>query len=207
MRRVVSLGSRLLFSTVAAAVLLGVVTLVFLSPPVVHVLLDFSGAATYLGVSTAETHRLSDALVLDLLRGGNFSVSFGGATLLTSPERAHLTEVGALMRNVLAVALFGIMLLVGLSKTRRTLVWQAFSDAALLLVVAALLIGTAFTVAFDATFAFAHSLVFAAGTWTFDEATSHLVQLYPTPFWVAAALGFCATLIVAGSLAIRAARR
>jgi hypothetical protein len=197
----------MVLATIAAVVLVGGVTLLFLSPPVVHVLLDLSGAATNLGVSTAETHRLSDALVFDLLRDGDFTVMLGGATLLTSPERAHLTEVGALMRNVLTLAVIGVLLLLGLSAARRTVVGQAFGDAALLLVAAALVVGTAFAVAFDATFAFAHSLVFAAGTWTFDEATSHLVQLYPTPFWVAAALGFCATLIISGSLAIRANRR
>ena len=196
-----------MLATAAASVLLGATSLLFLAPPVVHLLLDVSGAATSIDLPVAETHRLSDALVADLVRGGDFGVTSGGSPLLTPPERSHLADVGSLLRHILVVASVGGAVLVGAGARRRSVAVRAFGDGAVLLVVAAVAAGIAFAVAFDATFAFAHGLVFAAGTWTFDEASSHLVQLYPERFWIAAALGFCATLIVAGSVAIRAARR
>ena len=60
---------------------------------------------------------------------------------------------------------------------------------------------------FDATFTAAHQLLFPAGTWTFNPATDRLVQLYPETFWVAAAIGFCAVLVLTAAAGFRAARQ
>lgn len=206
---------RLLFAAAIAALLLAAAVLVFLLPPVVHLLLGLSGAPAMLGSDAATAHQLSDALVFDLLRGGDFGVQFNGEALLSPAERSHLVDVGALLRTVIAMGLLGGVLLVttmlrsggaakGAGKVR---LGRALRDGALLLAGAAAAAGLAFAVAFDATFTLFHELLFAAGTWTFNPATDRLVLLYPDAFWIAAALAFCISLVGAGCAAFVIGRR
>ena len=103
---------RLLFAAAVAALLLAAAVLIFLLPPVVHLLLDLSGAPAVLGSDAATAHQLSDALVFDLLRGGDFGVPYNGEALLSAAERSHLVDVGALLRAVIAIGLLGGVLLV-----------------------------------------------------------------------------------------------
>lgn len=206
MSRVGEAARRLLLAAAAAALLLAVALLLFLLPPVVHLLLDLSSAAAALGSDAETTHRLSDALVFDLLRGGDFSVRYGGEMLLSAAERSHLADVGALMRTILGAGLLGVLLqcgallrlrsLGGAEATRLRLhIWRSMGDGARLIATAALLAGAALVLSFERTFAFFHSLVFAAGTWTFNPATDRLVRLYPDSFWVVATISFCVTLV------------
>ena len=206
---------RLLFAVAVAALLLSVAVLIFLLPPIVHALLDLSGAPAVLGSDPVTAHRLSDALVTDLLRGGDFAVRFGDATLLSAGERSHLDDVGAMLRAVLGAGLCGVLLL-GAAIARnggpttgagRLRLGQALRDGALLLAGGAAITGLAFAVAFQATFAFLHSLVFASGTWTFNPATDRLVMLYPDAFWIAVSLSFCLVLVVGGCIAFVIGRR
>lgn len=198
---------RVALAVAAALAAVAALTAAFLAPPVVHLFLDLSGAAGSLGVTAEEAHRLSDALVADLLVGGHFAVSTEGVPLLDAGERAHLGDVGALVRQVLLAGLLSaVVLLLARRRSGGERVARALADGAALIAGGATLVGLAFAVAFDATFAFAHSLVFADGTWRFDPATSGLVRLYPTPFWIAVALSFCGGLVVIALLARRALR-
>jgi integral membrane protein (TIGR01906 family) len=52
---------------------------------------------------------------------------------------------------------------------------------------AAVVLGIAFAVAFDAAFTAFHNLFFAPGTWEFALG-SNLITLFPEPFWFDAAL-------------------
>jgi uncharacterized membrane protein len=66
-------------------------------------------------------------------------------------------------------------------------------------------------VAFDAAFEVFHELLFPAGSFSFDPATEHLVQLFPDQFWsdTTLALGvltFTLSIVVAAVAARRAAR-
>ena len=206
---------RLLFAVAVAAALLAIVVLAFLLPPVVHLLLDLSGAPAGLGSDPVTAHRLSDALVLDLLRGGDFGVTWGGAPLLNLAERSHLTDVGGLLRTAICVGLVGVLLLTakfartrGLAtETGRAFLGRALCDGALLLAGGAAAIGLAFAWSFETTFALFHTLVFAAGTWTFNAATDRLVLLYPDAFWVATSLSFCVALVFGGCAALVIGRR
>jgi integral membrane protein (TIGR01906 family) len=198
---------RLLLALAAAAFAIGATTAIFLTPPVVHVLLKASDASTVLGVEPQVAEALSDALVGDLLTDGAFDTPLGDAPLLSAGERSHLADVGALLRVVLVAGLGGLVILTLARARRRTWLRVAIRDGAALIVGGALLAAAAFTLAFDATFSFFHGLFFAAGTWTFNPATDRLVQLYPEDFWVLAALLFCLTLALLSFIAYRMTAR
>ena len=198
---------RSLLALAAAALAIGATTAIFLTPPVVHLLLSVSDAHTVLGVEPRVAEALSDALVGDLLTDGAFDAPLGDAPLLSAGERSHLVDVGALLRVVLAAGLGGLITLAAARTRRRAWLRVAIRDGAALIVGGALVAAAAFTLAFDATFSFFHGLFFAAGTWTFNPATDRLVQLYPQEFWTLAALLFCLALALLSFAAYRMTAR
>lgn len=198
---------RSLLALASAALAIGATTAIFLTPPVVHLLLTVSDAHTVLGVEPAVAQALSDALVGDLLTDGAFDAPLGDAPLLSAGERSHLVDVGNLLRAVLVAGLGGLIVLALARARRRSWLRVAIRDGAALIVGGALLAAAAFALAFDATFAFFHSLFFAAGTWTFNPATDRLVQLYPQEFWTLAALLFCLALALLSFAAYRMTAR
>ena len=198
---------RSLLALAAAALAIGATTAIFLTPPVVHLLLSVSDASTVLGVEPRVAEALSDALVGDLLTDGAFDAPLGDAPLLSASERSHLVDVGALLRAVLVAGLGGLITLAAARTRRRAWLRVAIRDGAALIVGGALVAAAAFTLAFDATFSFFHGLFFAAGTWTFNPATDRLVQLYPQDFWVLAAMLFCLALALLSFAAYRMTAR
>ena len=198
---------RSLLALAAAALAIGATTAIFLTPPVIHLLLSVSDAHTVLGVEPRVAEALSDALVGDLLTDGAFDAPLGDAPLLSASERSHLVDVGALLRAVLVAGLGGLITLAAARTRRRAWLRVAIRDGAALIVGGALVAAAAFTLAFDATFSFFHGLFFAAGTWTFNPATDRLVQLYPQEFWTLAALLFCLALALLSFAAYRMTAR
>jgi len=198
---------RALLALAAAALAIGATTAIFLTPPVIHILLRASDASTVLGVEPAVADALSDALVGDLLTDGAFAAPLGDAPLLSAGERSHLADVGGLLRSVLVGGLGGLIILALARLRRRAWLRAAIRDGAALIVGGALLAAAAFTLAFDATFTFFHGLFFASGTWTFNPATDRLVQLYPESFWILAALLFCLALAALSLIAYRITAR
>jgi len=198
---------RSLLALAAAALAIGATTAIFLTPPVVHLLLSVSDASTVLGVEPRVAEALSDALVGDLLTDGAFDAPLGDAPLLSASERSHLVDVGALLRAVLVAGLGGLITLAAARTRRRAWLRVAIRDGAALIVGGALVAAAAFTLAFDATFSLFHGLFFAAGTWTFNPATDRLVQLYPQEFWTLAALLFCLALALLSFAAYRMTAR
>jgi integral membrane protein (TIGR01906 family) len=198
---------RALFALAAAALTIAATTAIFLTPSVVHLLLGVSDAPATLGVEPAVAEGLSDALVGDLLTDGAFDAPLGGAPLLSAGERAHLVDVGGLLRTVLGAGVGGLLLLGFARLRRRTWLRAAARDGALLIAGGALAAAAAFALAFDATFSFFHGLFFAAGTWSFNPATDRLVQLYPERFWILAALLFCVTLAAISLITYRRTAR
>ena len=197
---------RSLLAAAAAALAIGATTAIFLTPPVVHLLLSVSDAHTVLGVEPRVAEALSDTLVGDLLTDGAFDAQLGGEPLLSPGERSHLDDVGGLLRAVLGAGLGGLLVLALARVRRRAWLRVAIRDGAALIVGGALA-AAAFALAFDTTFAFFHGLFFAAGTWTFNPATDRLVQLYPLNFWVLAAMLFCLVLAAFSLLAYRMTAR
>jgi integral membrane protein (TIGR01906 family) len=198
---------RALLALAAAALAIGATTAIFLTPPVIHILLRASDAPTVLGVEPAVADALSDALVGDLLTDGAFAAPLGDAPLLSAGERSHLADVGGLLRSVLVGGLGGLIVLALARLRRRAWLRAAIRDGAALIVGGALLAAAAFMLAFDATFTFFHGLFFASGTWTFNPATDRLVQLYPESFWILAALLFCLALAALSLIAYRITAR
>jgi integral membrane protein (TIGR01906 family) len=178
----------------------------FLLPPIVHLLLDLANAADSLNVAAPVAHSLSDALVRDLLVGGAFDVPLSGEPLLSASERSHLVDVGVLFRILMIAGAISLAVLTTLFIRKRRWFYQALHDGALLLGTGAALVGGAFALAFDATFTFAHELLFPAGNWTFNPATDRLVQLYPMNFWLLAAISFSVVLVGAAALGLSLAR-
>lgn len=178
----------------------------FLLPPVVHLLLDLADAAENLNVAPSVAYALSDELVRDLLVGGTFGVPLGAEPLLSDSERSHLADVGVLFRVLMVAGAISLAALTTLFIRKRRWFYQALHDGALLLGTGAVLVGGAFAFAFDATFTFAHELLFPGGNWTFNPATDRLVQLYPMNFWLLAAIIFCVVLVGAAVLGISLAR-
>ena len=193
----------------AAVTLLALLALtlgLFLLPPIVHLLLDLANAAENLNVAAPVAHSLSDALVRDLLVGGAFDVPLSGEPLLSASERSHLVDVGVLFRILMIAGAISLAVLTTLLIRKRRWFYQALHDGALLLGTGAALVGGAFALAFDATFTFAHELLFPAGNWTFNPATDRLVQLYPMNFWLLAAISFCVVLVGSAALGFSLAR-
>lgn len=198
---------RALLAAAVLTALLALTLLLFLLPPVVHALLDLASAPALLGVDPEAARGLSDQLVGDLLFGGTFDAQLGGEVFLSASERSHLVDVGVLFRGLVLIGAGALALLSLLVIRRRRWALQGIRDGAVLLGVGAALVGGAFLFAFDATFTAAHQLLFPAGTWTFNPATDHLVQLYPEAFWVTAAIGFCVVLVLIAVTGFRVARR
>ena len=198
---------RALLAAAVLTALLALTLLLFLLPPVVHALLDLASAPALLGVDPEAARGLSDQLVGDLLFGGTFDAQLGGEVFLSASERSHLVDVGVLFRGLVLIGAGALALLSLLAIRRRRWALQGIRDGAVLLGVGAALVGAAFLFAFDATFTAAHQLLFPAGTWTFNPATDHLVQLYPEAFWVTAAIGFCVVLVLIAVTGFRVARR
>ena len=198
---------RALLAAAVLTALLALTLLLFLLPPVVHALLDLASAPALLGVDPEAARGLSDQLVGDLLFGGTFDAQLGGEVFLSASERSHLVDVGVLFRGLVLIGAGALALLSLLAIRRRRWALQGIRDGAVLLGVGAALVGGAFLFAFDATFTAAHQLLFPAGTWTFNPATDHLVQLYPEAFWVTAAIGFCVVLVLIAVTGFRVARR
>ena len=207
MRPLRRLLRRAALALASVALTLAAATAIFLAPPVVHTLLRVSGAAGVLGVDPTIAESLSDALVGDLVTAGAFEVPLGDAPLLSEGERAHLVDVGALIRIILLAGIGSLLVLTLTGARRRAWIREAARDGAALIVGSALLAAAAFLIAFDATFSFFHGLFFAAGTWTFDPATDRLVLLYPESFWVLAALLFCLALALISLISSRLAGR
>jgi len=106
--------------------------------------------------------------------------------------------------GAIAVAVIGVGFVRGLRQPRY---WRAIAAGSGVLVLAFVIIGTLFLVAFDAAFTVFHQIFFLGGNWSFDFATQRMVQLYPIPFWQEATTALGILIVVTGSLAWWLARR
>ena len=181
-----------------ALVILGVSIAPFLTPQYVRFEQDRTNVGALTGYSTGELDQVAAQILGDLVFWrGDFHVQAGAGPMLgeilTDGERSHMLDV----RNVFAalwvlVAAGLLALVVGFRRARapgaqaaawRTAAWQAVRNGALALAAAIAVVGVFAVFAFDAAFEVFHRLFFSAGTYTFDPATSKLVQLFPDAFW------------------------
>lgn len=185
-RRVASIG----VAIGTALVIVAAVLLVLTTPVYMHPALDQSQSGAYLGTAPATARQLSDLTIHELYAGpGTFAFSWtpGGTVqpFYDAAEIQHLQAVHVVLFAFLALAAIGaLLLIVGLATVRGAAwFWRAVARGAASMAGALLVIGVFAAVAFEQAFTLFHELFFPGGDWSFDPATEHLVQLYPTAFW------------------------
>jgi integral membrane protein (TIGR01906 family) len=177
-----------LLPVATALVILGLTVLPFLTPAWVGFEQGRSDVLAWTGFSQAEVTTVTNAILGDLvLARGDFDVARDGAPVLTDAERSHMRDV----RGVFAG--FGLFVLVAAGflvyaarrareRDSRRELWTGVRNGAAGLAVVITILGALSLVAFDAMFEAFHELFFPPGTFSFDPATSHLVQLFPDQF-------------------------
>jgi integral membrane protein (TIGR01906 family) len=156
------------------------------------------------GATPAQVRDATDSTVHDLLLSGDFTFrTAGGATFLNAREIQHMRDVRAVFAGFAALVLASIVaLLLTAILARRTpgaatRAWRAVRGGAAGLAVTLVVVGAIAAAAFDSLFELFHELFFPAGTFTFDPATDHLVQLFPDQFWFETTLAVSAVAMVA----------
>jgi integral membrane protein (TIGR01906 family) len=164
---------------------LAVAVLLVLPPFVLHPLLDAAGSASFLDVTPAEAHRLSDLTVTELVLGpGTFAFAGpGGGSLFDAAEASHLRDARALLYGFLGIAALAFLSAVAaLIRDRRSMAWRVARGGGGL-AVGIVVVGVVALLAFEPAFELFHRVFFPGGNWAFDPGSQRLVQLYPLAFW------------------------
>lgn len=130
-----------------------------------------------------------------------------GAPLFLGSEVAHMTDVKIVLQAALAVvavlALLGLVSCLYLRAKAPGAASGALFFGSWLTVALLVALAVAAVLGWQQFFALFHSLFFADGSWTF-RASDTLIRLYPTQFWMDAAIAV-AGLALLGALAVMAA--
>ena len=166
-------------------VLLGIGMAIFLNPWFVAFEQGRANAAGWTGFSAPDLRAATDSILHDLVLGGSFGVSVGGALVLDAREQAHMHDVRTVFAwFTVAVIAGAAVLLIGRAVSGgASWYWRAIQAGATVLAVTVLALGITALFAFDALFEAFHEVFFAGGTYTFDPRTERLVQLFPDQFW------------------------
>ena len=197
-RRVTSI----LIGLATAIVIVAVGILPFLTPQWIAFEQGRSQAAAWTGFTPEELRNATDAILSDLVFGGDFDVQVNGAPVLSEREQAHMADVRTVFRGLWILAVVSVVVLVVASvRADRVATWRAVRRGALGLTVGVAILGVVGLVAFDQLFELFHRIFFPAGSYLFDPATDRLVQLFPFQFWEETAIAVGAA-IIAISLAV-----
>ena len=182
-----------LIGIATALVIIGGSIAPFLTPQFVRFEQDRTGVAGLTGFSTGQLDQVVGQILGDLVFWrGDFAVSVGAGPMLgdvlTEPERSHMRDVRNVFTGLYLLVLVGIATLVfalrrARSSAARAAAWRGVRNGGRGLAVVIAVLGVFAIVAFDAAFEVFHRLFFSAGTYSFDPATSKLVQLFPDAFW------------------------
>jgi integral membrane protein (TIGR01906 family) len=174
----------ILIGVAMAIVIITVAILPFLTPQWVAFEQDRSQAAAWTGFSTEQLRTATDAILADLVFGGDFAVQLDGRPVLNEREQAHMADVRTVFRGLWVLAIVSAVVLVAASRWReRTATWRAVRGGALGLTVGVVILGAVALVAFDQLFEAFHEVFFPPGSFLFDPRTDRLVQLFPFQFW------------------------
>ena len=210
--RVNSLGGRAASVPIglATAIVIVAVTIVpFLSAQWVAFEQGRAQATAWTGYTTEELRVATDAILADLVFGGDFTVEVSGQPVLNERERAHMGDVRSVFRGLWILAVVSVVVLVAASRLAdRRRAWRAVRGGAIGLSVAVVIAGVVGFFAFDRLFEAFHTIFFPAGSYLFDPATDRLVQLFPFAFWDETAMVVGVAIIaVAVVVAVVAGRR
>jgi len=194
----------------AVAILLITVAIVpFLTPGWVAFEQGRAQAAAWTGYSTSELNAATDAILSDLMFGGDFAVEVNGLPVLNERERAHMNDVRTVFRGLWVLAAISAVVVIAATRRHdRSRTWQTVRRGALGLTVGVVVLGAVAVVAFDQLFETFHEIFFPAGSYLFDPRTDRLVQLFPFQFWDETAMAVGVVIIaLALALAFLAGRR
>ena len=207
-----SRAASLLTALATAIVIVAIVILPFLTPQWVAFEQGRAQAEAWTGFTTEQLRTATDAIVADLVVGGDFGVRIDGTPVLNEREQAHMADVRTVFRGLWILAIASVVVLLAATRRRdRARTWRAVRAGALGLTVGTVVLGVIGLVAFDQLFSVFHEIFFPAGSYLFDPTTDRLVQLFPFAFWdetslVVGAVIIATSLIVAFIAGRRAGR-
>jgi integral membrane protein (TIGR01906 family) len=190
-----------LIALATAIVIVAVAILPFLTPPWIAFEQGRAQASAWTGFTPEELRTATDAIVSDLVFGGDFDVGINGTPVLTEREQAHMADVRTVFRGLWILASISVLILVAASWRRdRVGTWRAVRRGAQGLTIGVVVVGVVGLLAFDQLFEIFHRVFFPAGSYLFDPTTDRLVQLFPFQFWQETAIA-AGIVIIAISLA------
>jgi integral membrane protein (TIGR01906 family) len=186
-----------------------VVILPFLTPQWIGFEQGRAQAEAWTGYTSEQLRTATDAIVGDLVSGGDYAVTIDGQPVLEPRERAHMVDVRTVFRGLWVLAAISlVVLVVAARRADRAAAWLAVRGGAIGLAIGTVVVGVVGLVAFDQLFELFHEIFFPAGSFLFDPRTDKLVQLFPFDFWQETALVVGATIIVVSLVvAVVAGRR
>lgn len=195
----------LLVGLAASIVVVALAIVPFLNPLWVGFDQDRADVPAWTGLPAAEVHRVTDAILHDLILGPpDFAVERAGAPYLNDREREHMRDVRTVFASFYAVAAAAAVVLVGaflLSNGRpgrRAALWRVLARAGRVIVLVTAVGGVLGLLFFDAAFELFHQLFFSPGSYLFDPLTDHLVQLFPQAFWIETTIGVGLVVVLLG---------
>src|SRR3954452_2262672 len=202
-------AASLLTAPATAILIVTIGILPFLSPQWVAFEQGRAQAEAWTGFTTEQLRTSTDAILVDLVVGGDFAVALDGRPVLNEREQAHMSDVRTVFRGLWILATASVVVLIGAARRRnRARTWRAVRGGALGLTVGTVVVGMIGLVAFDQLFTIFHEIFFPAGSYLFDPATDRLVQLFPFAFWDETALVVgTAIIVIALAVAFVAGRR
>jgi integral membrane protein (TIGR01906 family) len=192
-----------------AIVIVALTVLPFLSPQWVAFEQGRAQAAAWTGFTTDELRVATDAILADLVFGGDFTVEVNGQPVLTDRERSHMADVRSVFRGLWILAVVSVVILVAASRRAdRAATWRAVRGGAIGLSIGVVIVGVVGLIAFDQLFELFHRIFFPPGSYLFDPTTDRLVQLFPFAFWDESAMAVGVAIIaVSAVVAVVAGRK
>lgn len=206
------LGGRaasVLIGLATAIVIVAITILPFLTPQWVAFEQGRAQATAWTGFTTEELRVATDAILADLVFGGDFTVAVNGQPVLNEREQAHMADVRSVFRGLWILAVVSVVVLVAASRRAdRGRTWRAVRGGAIGLSIGVVIAGAVGFFAFDRLFELFHTIFFPAGSYLFDPTTDRLVQLFPFAFWDETAMVVGGAIIVVSVIvAVVAGRR
>ncbi len=174
----------ILIGLATAIVIVTVAILPFLTPQWVAFEQGRAQSEAWTGFTSDELRTATNAILSDLVFGGDFDVAIDGKPVLEAREQSHMRDVRTVFRGLWILAAISIVGLVLASRrTDRAGTWRAVRGGAIGLSIGTVVVGVVGLLAFDQLFEIFHEIFFPAGSYDFDPRTDKLVQLFPFDFW------------------------
>jgi integral membrane protein (TIGR01906 family) len=178
-----------LIALATAVVIVAVSIIPFLTPQWVAFEQGRAEATAWTGFTTDELRTATDAILSDLILGGEFDIEVAATAVLNERERGHMGDVRTVFRGLWVLAIISILILLAASRRRdRSATWRAVRIGSIGLSVGVVVLGVIGLVAFDQLFEIFHQVFFPAGSYLFDPTTDRMVQLFPFRFWEESAI-------------------